>query len=129
MTYESPFHLLKSRICTEIDGEFLNAVYKVGVTVDKDELLKALQYDRGQYEKGYADGRADAVKWISVKEQLPHRHKFVIVYYGKFRGVIMSVMAWDGENWYDGSFNGDNEWITHWMPLPEPPKEDEYEEP
>lgn len=34
------------------------AIAKMGVTVDKDELLKALQYDRDQYEKGYADGRA-----------------------------------------------------------------------
>ena len=72
---------------------------------------------------------AQVPKWISAKERLPEKHKFVIVYYGKFRGVIMSAMAWDGENWYDGSFNGDNEWITHWMPLPEPPKENEDEEP
>ena len=28
--------------------------------IDKEELAKALQYDRGQYDKGYEDGRADA---------------------------------------------------------------------
>lgn len=32
------------------------AVCKKGVEVDKEELLKALKYDRGQYEKGYREG-------------------------------------------------------------------------
>ena len=38
-----------------------------GIKVDKEELVKALSYDRSQYEKGYADGKKDAVKhgrWI-----------------------------------------------------------------
>ena len=30
-----------------------------GYKVDKDELLKALQYDRNQYDKGYNDGRKE----------------------------------------------------------------------
>lgn len=33
----------------------MKAVREVGVIVDKEELLKALQYDRLQYRKGYAD--------------------------------------------------------------------------
>lgn len=28
---------------------------KIGYGIDKDELIKALNYDRGQYEKGYRD--------------------------------------------------------------------------
>ena len=28
----------------------------------ENELIKALQYDRGQYEKGFADGRAVGAK-------------------------------------------------------------------
>lgn len=32
------------------------AVIKCGVNVDKEELKKALMYDREQYVKGYADG-------------------------------------------------------------------------
>ena len=31
------------------------------IKVDKHELLRALQYDRNQYEKGYADAKADAM--------------------------------------------------------------------
>lgn len=44
----------------KIDGDIYKAIMKVGINVDRDELLKALQYDRNQYEKGYADGKRDA---------------------------------------------------------------------
>lgn len=29
------------------------------INIDKDELFKALRYDRAQYEEGYADGHKD----------------------------------------------------------------------
>lgn len=45
----------------------VNAVQRVGVNVDKDELIKALQYDRGQYDKGYADGYKEAIRKFSKK--------------------------------------------------------------
>lgn len=38
------------------DEHVYQAVLKAGVAVDKEELLKALKYDRDQYEKGYRDG-------------------------------------------------------------------------
>ena len=41
-------------------AEFENEVYKlimsVGVSVDKEELIRALNYDRDQYNAGYKDG-------------------------------------------------------------------------
>lgn len=59
MCYESPVELIASqmRITSEIHmgKEIIKAVQKVGVNVNKAELLKALAYDREQYEKGYAD--------------------------------------------------------------------------
>ncbi len=33
-----------------------NYLFEIGVNVDKEELIKALRYDRCQYEKGYRDG-------------------------------------------------------------------------
>lgn len=57
--YESPINLLVSNIEHQIRDEqercVLEAVQRVGVTVDKEELEKALQYDRRQYENGYRD--------------------------------------------------------------------------
>ena len=54
--WESPIQLLQTQMQMEMDGEMLRAVQKVGVNVDKEELLRALAYDRGQYDKGYKDG-------------------------------------------------------------------------
>ena len=58
--YESPIELVVSQFQTEIIKQQENQVYRavqnVGVNVDKAELLRALSYDRDQYEKGYADG-------------------------------------------------------------------------
>ena len=34
----------------------------IGYNIDKSELIKALNYDRDQYEKGYQDGRSAAMK-------------------------------------------------------------------
>lgn len=60
--YVSPIHVNYTEPFVEtlkdkFDNAVLRAVQEVGIEVDKDELLKALQYDRGQYEKGYSDGR------------------------------------------------------------------------
>jgi hypothetical protein len=66
--YESPIKLffpkLEEEICNiakKQDEMVFDAVAKVGVTVDRDELLRALKYDRCQYDKGFADGKAAAM--------------------------------------------------------------------
>ena len=66
--YKSPIEIIDSftndmayKIKTETDNLIMEAVYNVGVNVDKAELIKALEYDRDQYEKGYRDGKKDAV--------------------------------------------------------------------
>jgi hypothetical protein len=54
--YNSPIEMIIGNMQIQQEGEIFRAVQEIGVNVDKDELLKALQYDRGQYEKGYDDG-------------------------------------------------------------------------
>ena len=62
--YESPILITQigDQIGTELvekEEEYVFSVVKrLYVDVDKDELVRALAYDRGQYEKGYSDGRA-----------------------------------------------------------------------
>lgn len=58
--YESPIEIVTRQIVNDVDRKIGEEVYrsmlKVGVRVDREELIKALQYDRGQYVKGYNDG-------------------------------------------------------------------------
>lgn len=123
--YESPIRLLVQQLETSIreqqEKQIFEAVQKCGVDVDREELIKALAYDRAQYAQGYSDGRADAQRWISVEERLPENCEFVlcIVRYGED--------AWN----YELGFVLNNKWVhpgrsdgtvTHWMPLPQPPE-------
>lgn len=54
--YESPIDVIYSDMVTKLEDGVLKAVQDVGITVDKQELLKALQYDRDSYRKGFQDG-------------------------------------------------------------------------
>ena len=80
--YESPIMLLETDpliqcVKNETDTMIIRGVARAGVHVDKDELIKALEYDRGQYEKGFRDGRmyvppcpsnADRIRSMSDEE-------------------------------------------------------------
>lgn len=58
--WESPIQIVTDDIVKDIarkeDELLMESVHRVGFNIDKDELVKALNYDRDQYEKGYADG-------------------------------------------------------------------------
>lgn len=58
--YKSPIQLVTDDINyamrAKIDETIYQAVLRYDVSVDKDELIKALAYDRDQYDKGYSDG-------------------------------------------------------------------------
>lgn len=60
-------------------------------------------------------------KWIPVSEQLPEQYETVI---GWTKYKEMGEVSHNGKRfvWEDDS--GDYAHVTHWMPLPEPPKED-----
>lgn len=63
MSYESPIKLFQTdplveQLRDKTDNMIYRAVIHADVNVDREELIRALEYDRGQYEKGYADGLA-----------------------------------------------------------------------
>jgi len=133
--YESPITAMISDITTEMqqeqDREIMNAILSVGISVDKDELVKALSYDRQQYGKGYAEGyaaaQADTPRWISVEERLPEKHVEVLICtedYGKNELGFANIAVWDGSEWIE-TWNRKESipYVSHWMPLPAPPKE------
>ena len=58
--YESPIEIVFNQVNemfeTKMEQDVVKAVMQYDIKVDKDELLKALAYDRGQYDKGYRAG-------------------------------------------------------------------------
>jgi hypothetical protein len=63
--YESPItriqnQLLKEMVKKEEDQFMCEVRQTIGYNIDKAELIKALNYDRDQYEKGYQDGKLAA---------------------------------------------------------------------
>ena len=66
-------------------------------------------------------------KWISVKEQFPEKGGNYIVCHSGEDGAEVSEADYDkrGNCWYDPIEQYIEYHVTHWMPLPEPPKEDE----
>lgn len=84
----------------------------------------ALDYIR-QLESQIADIGKKVPRWISVKERLPKDGQKVIAAFRDGEGVIV-----DQARYSNGEFDFANwayvwhENITHWMPMPEPPKEE-----
>lgn len=84
-----------------------------------------------EYQEAKAIYEADFKKqeWISVAERLPTDQKSVLCYYGFDRGDDDLGMMFVGVLCYF-CFDKNPHWqhaehnlvVTHWMPLPEPPK-------
>lgn len=100
------------------DDDDAKAAYQEAL--EEDDLDKA-------YHQGLKDGEP---QWISVKQQMPDVHEEVlvnIVY--PIERIEKLAYRFEGEKaeWFvlsdpQGYF-WNEEWITHWMPLPKPPEE------
>lgn len=73
-----------------------------------------------KFKKGVND-----MEWISVKDKLPEENQNCIIWTGS---AFMSAFYLGNDKWwldyYDRTQTVTSDWFTHWMPLPEPPKED-----
>ena len=93
-----------------------------------DAIEKLRKQVELEHQSGFADGQIAAnrkkPRWIPVTERLPKYGERVLV----FGGVTMYVAYYDknrygGESWH--KLNSKSHYCnpTHWMPLPEPPKD------
>lgn len=61
---ENGYKSIAEIICKDLEARFEDDVFKVvqkyDINVDKEELIKALNYDRNQYKAGYKD----ALEWM-----------------------------------------------------------------
>ena len=69
--YESPIERIVKEVAETMQEQEENGLVvavseKVGYLVDKDEMIKALKYDRDQYNKGYDAGTSALVKVLEI---------------------------------------------------------------
>ena len=93
-------------------------------TMYQDEVVPGLWEKIKQLEK-------QVPKWIPVTDRLPDAHGTYLCYYGFNQfldymtiGCIDWIMFDKHPHWQHASTGL---FVTHWMPLPEPPKENDNE--
>jgi hypothetical protein len=91
--YKSPIDVMiadiQHQIAQQQDEGIYEAVVSVGINVDKDELIRALQYDRDQYNKGYAAGKRDAIADLVRCKDCKHYNVFRLeCHNGHMNGII-----------------------------------------
>ena len=63
-------------------------------------------------------------EWVSVDDRLPRTNVGVLVYTPRLKNIFEAFYRVDGK-WEIFSYRGGeilNDKVTHWMPIPQPPK-------
>ena len=90
--YNSPINIIYGQMKTQMEGDILRAVQQYDINVDKEELIRALRYERNQYEKGYDDGKRDAMAELVRCKDCKHNCTFdTLLYCDHVSGLAGSV--------------------------------------
>ena len=90
---------------------------------DAQDYLKEIRRSAARIEVMAKQLESAQPKWISVEERLPEPDKNVLTLENRKR-VRIGYYSEDCEEWVINDMVAYDEDITHWMPLPEPPKEE-----
>lgn len=104
------------------------------VTVNEAYYDKPLRYEKIDWStlyddiitmsEAYFNKLKEQTTWIPVRDRLPEMYVNVLVYTECKNTFIVSMVSIDGtEKWEDDYGYYLDEVVTHWRPLPEPPKE------
>jgi len=98
--YESPIEVVFSDLVSDsvkkTDEYIVACVQQVGVKVDKDELVKALEFDREQYEKGWNDRDNEIVRckdcsWCATVKSFGKEYLYCDAFYDHADGDLIGV--------------------------------------
>lgn len=118
---------LPTKTCEDCVHEYACKCWTTGRALSPENASKCSAFETVKDTAGYLIGKMDGQKaaqpkWISVEERLPEIGRTVICC---AKGYIPLI----GTGWYDANLNMwhldfvNNRPVTHWMPLPAPPKE------
>lgn len=115
-----------------IPEEKLTEAYRLLLEM-RDNCVKHAddQYDDPKREAKYealniaitAMGRSIPPRWISVEERLPEDYEDVVIIMRNGASSWYRVAYREYGGWSFGGGRRVTDEVTHWMPLPEPPKE------
>lgn len=102
--------------------------------LDQDKVAcDAIDHDAEDLVKdAFLAGYKAAQQWISVKDRLPREGQDCIFYVdfvdkwdsGSERINFQEIGVFNGKDRFDHRSHTDLDRVTHWQPLPEPPKEE-----
>lgn len=96
-----------------------------------EELQKNVAYWQAQLTKsmcGETLAELERPRWVSVAERLPEDRSDVLAYLKYEVGGRIAAANYDKGMWQDcvmgGLYRTEEGVVTHWMPIPQPPKEE-----
>jgi hypothetical protein len=104
-------HNIPNPDCDILDGvDYLNDLL-IALLTAIDALEQSSNIE-AEHDKG----------WISVTDELPKLGERVMAF---CRAGILTFLRYDGEVWFEMSSRNEylHSFVTHWQPLPTPPKE------
>lgn len=78
----------------------------------------------GQFAVGANEGGNKVMEWISVKDRLPEDTGYVLAWSPRYQEVVIAWYSEEEDFWRTEDDLAP--FPSHWMPLPEPPKETEW---
>lgn len=113
---------LNSELCSDKSGKAADAI---------EELQSTIKGFKAQTDLAIVEEKGRTLlkivpKWIPTSERLPEesRHYLIYVIGGEFKQWSMVTMAYYHKRFYYDNMEDNFDQVTHWMPLPEPPKAD-----
>lgn len=70
MSYKSPIEVLLEESKLDYEKGVFTALQEFKINVDKDELIKALNYDRNQYIAGYNDAIKELMEMLTDMQEV-----------------------------------------------------------
>lgn len=121
LDYQSPIMVIASEIRQEFENNVCKVVQNMGIKVDKEELVKALEHDREQYEKGYKCAEEKVGKygrWNDGDEILPNSDRKVLVQTNT-ESVFLGCYIDEFGLWMtDSGLHLRRDYITRWAEIP-----------